>query len=378
MLYLKRLVVALAASMFAVTALARPVTSVSTDYSITAANCDGDIIASGGQIKITLPAPIANCDIVIINNEAGNGKVLSNFPADVNPKLYPHQSVGVTSDGISWISKNKPGRYAIPAHTIIHVDPAGNDANDGLTEQTPVASPEEAVRMVQMDFDRKYTPIIALRGGTTNSGQLGLGGSITGANLTQLSVYGTGTATITYAGPPIMASDGSWWDIRVDGLGSNVSLIAINTANTEKSGVIYVHNDGGFDVEGDITLVGTGTIGSTTNGSAIFYDGMTTGAAIVNGIKFQGVFGDVIRMDVGGRFTFGGELQPVPDAGGKLPWGDRLFAIYGTSVAIMGGQPAMGGWASLGQSIVGGNAVMTLNGSIVPGSVTHIQGGVIN
>jgi hypothetical protein len=165
---------------------------------ITAAHSGCDVVVTGGQCQVVLPAPIADCDVRIINGDANSGKILVGFPSDVNPKLYPHQAVAINSDGTTWFAEEKPGRWKIPSGTIVYVhsDPnIGNDANDGLTPQTPLQHMSMAGSICQTDFDtNQTTPIIApMAGSSFVNDELGLGGQPTGGNLIQLSPYGSGS-----------------------------------------------------------------------------------------------------------------------------------------------------------------------------------------
>lgn len=353
--------------------MSRPVLNVSSDTSITSSLSGFDILASGGMRTITLPSPIADCDIRIINGDSGNGKILAGFPADVNPKLYPKQAIAVDSDGSAWFATDKPGRWAIPAGTVVYVHSAsslGNDANDGLTPGTPLQKIGTAGHICQTDFDINQTsPIIAPMAGAAFVGDaLNLGGQPTGGNLIQLSPYGTGSITWTCSGPCISVGDNAelniaWWGLST---GATV-LLQGNTANAASNGSIYMHNNGLFDMSGVCTIVGSGL-----NTSAFFFDGPTAGAAIANGFNIQNTFGDVFRMDEGGgRFTFSGDIKPTaPTIVG------RMFAILGTNELILG-SPLTGSSAylSVGQSIVSGNAVMVTNGVAIPGGVGTTQGG---
>ncbi|WP_315762000.1 MULTISPECIES: hypothetical protein [unclassified Bradyrhizobium] len=80
------------------TAHERPLTVVNVSGWLPV-SCDSDIVATSGNIRLTLPAAPATdgCDIVLINGDSGAGKYLIGFPADINPKLYPNQAVGITS-----------------------------------------------------------------------------------------------------------------------------------------------------------------------------------------------------------------------------------------------------------------------------------------
>jgi hypothetical protein len=153
----------------------RPVIPVSSDTTITSTFSGCDVIASGGQHILTLASATGStdgCDVRIINADSGSGKVLANFPSDVRTKLYPNQSIEVTTYSSAWIAARKPGRFMItPTCQTVYVSNVSSnasDSNDGLTPSTPLLTNGEAVRVVQKDFDtQQQTPIIALVAGSS-------------------------------------------------------------------------------------------------------------------------------------------------------------------------------------------------------------------
>lgn len=360
--------------------MSRPVISISSDAIITSSFSGCDILASGGQRSITLATASSNtvgCDIRLINGDSSNGKILSGFPADVNPKLYPNQSIAVNSDGAIWFATEKPGRWKIPPGTILYVHSAsslGNDANDGLTPQTPLQHMSIADPIIQRDFDTNQTaPIVApMAGSAFYNDMFAVSGQPVGGNLIQLSPYGTGTISWICQGPCIDVGDNgelniSWW-----GLSTAVAVtLQGNTLNAVANGTFYQHNNGLFDMEGVCTIVGSGL-----NTSAFFFDGPCPGAAIQDGFNLQNTFGDVFRMDEGGgRFTLSGLIQPTaPTIVG------RMLAVLGTNELIMGGPQPTGSSAYLqiGPSIVAGNAVVVTNGVNIPGGIVQAQGGIVS
>jgi hypothetical protein len=365
--------------------MARHVIDISTNTTLSAVHAGCDVLATGGQITITLPAPIADCDIRIINGDAGNGKILAGFPADVNTKLYPGQAIAVDSDGLTWFAEEKPGRWKIPSPCLVYVSSftlGASDANDGLTPQTPLRHMSMAGHVVQTDFDiSQTTPIIApIAGSTFTDDPLGLGGQPTGGNLIQISTYVDPAAPTVVSflsqcavGAPIIIGDNAELNLQWNALNpAGTARLKGNTSNAaDNAAGIYQHNNGLFDMGGICTIVGSGT-----NGSAIFFDGPCPGASIANGFNCEGTFGDVFRMDEGGgRCTLSGDLHPVNDALGHPPFGTRLLSILGENELILGGPISMGGWASLGPSIVGGDGLLVTNGVAIPGGVTTTQGG---
>lgn len=373
--------------------LARPIASMTMPGTLPL-SCDGDIVASGGFFKITLPAPPAEgCDMVLINGDSGAGKYLIGFPSDVVPKLYPAQSVGFTSinttSGLIWKSKSKPGRYKIPSGTYVYVANAGDDTNDGLSPSTPLQHNYVATKVVQTDFDtNQTTPFIAVQGGSTFANDpITLGGQPTGGNLIGLTVYGSGIATITNADDAaIIGGDNAELDIEVGQLsGGSVALFLQGNINdhADRAAGIYQHNNFLFDLNlstagasGRIVIIGNGP-----NGSAIFYDGPTPGAAASGTIQVAGTFGDILHFDEGGgRFTLGSTIQPIPHPTlGTLCSAGRLLTVLGTEELLLGGGPSQfpGGYASLGPSLVSGRGMLVTFGIPIAGGVSIAQDGKI-
>lgn len=361
--------------------MTRPVLSVSSNTIITSSLARCDIIASGGQLSITLSAAssaTSGADIRIINGDSSNGKILSGFPSDINPKLYPKQSVAVNSDGTIWFTTENPGRWKIPSGTVLYVHSAsslGNDANDGLTPQTPLQHMNIAGPTINKDFDTNYTaPIVAPMAGSNFVNDLFFASAQPcGGNLIQLSPYGVGTITWTCQGPCISIGDNGELDLRWNGLSTAVSVrLQGNTLNNPDNGTIYQHNNGLFDMEGTCTIIGSGS-----NTSAFFFDGPCPGAAIQDGFNIENTFGDVFRMDEGGgRFTLSGPIQHTAPTIAA-----RLLSVLGTNELIIGGPGFISSgssiYLSIGPSVVGGNAVVVTNGVPITGGIIQTQGGLV-
>jgi hypothetical protein len=358
--------------------MARPVVDISTSTTLSAAYSGYDVVATGGQITITLPSPIADCDIRVINGDTGNGKILSGFPSDVNPKLYPKQAVAVNSDGTIWFAEEKPGRWKVPPGVIFYVNngpqyPMGNDANDGLTPSTALLHMATAGPLVRDQLDcADVTPIIApMAGSSFSNDALGISAQPVGDNLIQLSPYGTGSITWTCTGPCITIGDGGELNMAWQALSTTCTVtMQGNTTNAPSNGTIYQHNDGLFDWSGGpaVTIIGSGG-----NTSAFFFDGPCPGASMADGFNIQNTFGDVWHMDEGGgRFTLSGGITPT-----AATICARLFSILGENELIIGSAfPAGVGYESLGESLIEG--LLVTNGVPIPGGVTTINGGRID
>lgn len=365
--------------------MSRHVIDIATDTTLSAVHSGCDVVAKGGQFIITLPAPIADCDIRVINGDIGAGKILVGFPTDVSAKLYPNQAVAVDSDGTIWFAEEKPGRWKIPSGTRVYVSsftPGASDANDGLDPSRPLRTCGAATAVCQNDFDlSQSTPIIApIAGSVFMNDPLALGAQPTGGNLIQVSTYVDPAApsvlsfTIQCAtGAAVIMGDNAEFNLAWDALhpGGTARLQGNMSNAADNASGIYQHNNGLFDMSGVCTIVGSGN-----KCNAIFFDGPTPGASIANGFNCEGTFDSIFRMDEGGgRYTLSGDPHPVLDASGHAPFANRLLMILGENELILGGPISQGGWASLGQSIVGGDGLLVTNGNAIPGSVTTTQGG---
>ena len=369
--------------------MSRHVISISSNTTLSALHAGCDVLATGGQITITLPAPIADCDIRVINGEpvtaGSNGKILVGFPADVNTKLYPGQALAVDSDGAKWFAEEKPGRWKIPNGATVYTSSftaGASDTNDGLTPQTPLRHNSAAVQVIYSDFDcSNATPILApIAGSVFVNDPIAAGGQPTGDNLIQVSTY-VDPASPSVVSFTIQCATGAA-AIMGDNAEFNLAWNALHPAGTarlqgnmsnaaDNASGVYQHNNGLFDMSGICTIVGSGN-----KCNAAFFDGPTPGASAANGFNCEGTFDSIWRMDEGGgRYTLSGVLQPVNDALGHPPFANRLLMILGENELIMGTPQAMGGWASLGPSIVGGDGLLITNGVAIPGGVTTTQGG---
>ena len=79
--------------------------------------------------------------MLIKNGDSASGKILSGFPADLNAKLYPKQSVGVKIVNGTWQSFYNPGPWAPAGTPTFFASPTGNDSNDCLSASTACTLP---------------------------------------------------------------------------------------------------------------------------------------------------------------------------------------------------------------------------------------------
>jgi hypothetical protein len=361
---------------------ARPVVSVNAGGTLPLA-CDSDIVVDGGFFRIQLPAATGvadGCDIVIINNDDDAGKLLLAFPRDVNPKLYPKQAIGITTQNGNWIAKSKPGRYRLTRETKLLVDNNGDDSNDGL--RLPLQHIATAGTIIETDFDTqlKLAVIAPTVGQSFVDDALQLGSQPTGSNLIVLAPNGDGGIILVNSGPCVIGADNAELYLWANKYGPNGQIdFYCNKSNTALTGHIYAHNNFLFDGSGKLVFHGSGS-----NDNAVFMDGPTAGASVTDGIRIAGTFDTIWRMDEGGgRYTLGcstpgcNSVVPVADESRPQPFVNRMFMILGSEQLILGGCPVDGGYASLGPSIIGGYGSLVTFGCAIPGGYVTSQGGAV-
>jgi hypothetical protein len=337
--------------------------------------CDHTVVASGGNIRITLPAATSladGCDIVLVNEETEAGKLLIDFPADINPRLYPNQAVGITSYKGRWISTYKPGRYKIPNGKLrVLVDNDGDDRNDGIS--LPVKYLATAVQLVQQDFDTRQSlvTIAPTIGQTFTDDAVAVSGQPLGSNLIALSPNGNGKIKLVHGATCVTAGDNGELFLWADQYGSQGQIeLHCNGANNPNTPQMLAHNNGVLDGSGRIVFYGSGD-----KDVAISFDGPTAGSSFNGGIQIAGRFDTVWRMEQGGgRFTLGciaegcASIEPIADEAGDMPSINRLFMIIGSEQLRVGNCPRRDGYRKLGPSIVGGNGLLVKFGCFIPGT----------
>lgn len=349
-----------------------------------------NVMTSGGFFPIDFPDPTTmpdDCRINVKNLDTTAGKRLTGYvPPEANTRLYPGQSLGVTTQNGQWVVIQDPGRFKITAAccTVFVADAAhgGNDNNDGLDPARPVLHNYTAVSIIQKDFDTQYiTPIAALIGGSVFvNDPFFASGQPTGGNLIQLSVYNGQACILCDDTPAVMVGDNGELNIKIDHYSASNSLFLQGNRNNhiEMASGVGQHNNGLFDQSGTIIIVGSGP-----NCSAYFFDGPTPGASIADGFIACGTFGYLWNMDEGGgRFTLSGQVRTA-QWGTPAVWPTcaGLLRISGTNDLILGGpgnQWNGATWASIGASVVNGNARLVTNGIAIPGLGAALQGGIIS
>jgi hypothetical protein len=355
-------------------AQSRPLATIGLSGTLPLA-CDRTIVAFGGDIRIVLPAATDledGCDILLVNEESEAGKLLIGFPQDINPRLYPNQSVGITSYKGRWISTHKPGRYKVPGGGLrILVDNTGDDGNDGISR--PVKYLATAVQLIQQDLDTRQSlvTIAPTIGQTFTDDAVAIGGQPLGGNLIALSPNGNGTIKLVHAATCITAGDNGELLLWADQFGPQGQIeLHCNRNNNPNTPQMLAHNNGVFDGSGKIVFHGSGD-----KDIAISFDGPTAGSSFNGGIQVAGRFDVVWRMEQGGgRFTLGcssqdcASIEPIADESGEMPSINRLFMIIGSEQLRIGNCPRRDGYRKLGPSIVGGNGLLVKFGCFIPGT----------
>jgi hypothetical protein len=380
---MNRVIFAVALLALAGRADARPIASISKSTEITKDQCESDVVLTGGFHSIKLPPATGwddGCDIWIKNDDAHVGKRLLDFPVEVNSRLYPKQAVNITTLGGAWTTKHVPGRYMLPGATEIFVSggPLANDANDGLSDLTPLQHINTAGRIIQSDFDlRQVGPIIAVECGYTYNEQLSLGAQPVGSNLIQLSPHcknGRFTWRFTpeqpgQPGPCISFGDNAMLDLRLNHYGefSGIDMYC-NPYNYESTGAIAGHNNPVLDIEGakgSLIVHGAGD-----KDHAIWFDGK--GIGTVQGLVVAGTFDSAIGLGAGGKITnsppvgcVGPDCYSVDILG--TPTLNAIWTLRGGSNILLGGPAAPGGYKSLAATaIVDGNSTLNVYGLTMP------------
>ena len=335
---------------------------------------------TGGLNTATLPATTGfptSCNVIVKNGEtytgsAGRAKILSGFPADLKPLLWPQQAVGVKIEGSSWVTAHNPGRWSVPTTVTLHVDKTnGSNSNDGLAAGSGAAvqDAQTAWNIQQYQFDNNGTsPIIAMALGQTHTVALSMGGSPVGTNLVQLSPDGNGTFTWTNGGPSITLADEAELNLDLNYYGSSgAATFGCNSSDAASTGNIYLHNQTVvLDLEGTPIWNPAGP-----NDNFLFCDGQCQ-FTIGNGIT-QATGGGanyVINMSAGGHGTQSGTIN-ASASGGAV----GVYYLFGGAMLNIGTATGAG-WSSIGTSKVFGHATVVTNGITLAGGYSVGTSGV--
>jgi hypothetical protein len=163
------------------------------NYTIASTDCGSTIQAGAGStglFTITLPAVAGFsgvCTVNVKNGDTARGKVLSGFPADINPILWPSQSVTVKIINGVWATTTNPGLWIPTAAVTFHVNsttPGSDTNNDCLGTGTGAcATANHAMSLISSYIDNLNGISIQWDTGTT-------------ANFTALPYVGPGTITL--------------------------------------------------------------------------------------------------------------------------------------------------------------------------------------
>ena len=131
-------------------------TSIISGYNVQNSDKNSKLGLNGGFFTLTFNDP-STYDLVfsvtIVNEDTTAAKtiVLTNYADGTNYSffLWPLQSYLVYSDNGKWFLLGGPQRWEMPNITIFYVDPAGNDANDGLDATRPLTGVSVAWSRIQ-------------------------------------------------------------------------------------------------------------------------------------------------------------------------------------------------------------------------------------
>lgn len=344
-----------------------------SNYAIVAGDCGKTIQAgagSTGQFTVTLPVVAGfptTCTVNVKNGDTypgGGGKILSGFPADLDPILYPLQFTSVKIVNGVWATAVDPGRWQNPTTVTWHVDKTnGSNTNDGLAAGAGRAlldAQTANTRAVYKSDTQATTPIIAMACGQTHTTAMNMGGTPLGTNLIQLSPDGNCGFTWTNAGPCISIGDLAELDLNLTFYGaSGAATFGCNTSNAASTGNILLHNAVVLDIEGTPIWNPGGA-----NDNFMFCDG-DCGFTIANGItQATAATGNYpIVLSAGGKGTQSGTIS-ASGAGAAT----GLYYVYNGMLII--DTVSGGGWSSLGPSKVYGNGTLVSNGITPAGGLT--------
>jgi len=309
--------------------------SQTSNYTIATTDCGKTIQAgtgSTGQFTITLPSISGFstiCSVLIKNGDTTNAKFLSGFPADVQTKLWPGQSLGVKIVNGIWSSFYKPGRWRTPGNSLaLWVNGSttlnatcgvsggstclpGSASNDGLTISTPYLTLQQAINDIieYIDFTDLGAPSIYL---SRNVG-----------------VVNTNYSAVCYYGPIIGTSVANVYGDSTNNLNVNVQDPANSYGLQVKDGCTlqyqYVQwvDSSSNNGAGHILCGGSGNSCHIDIG-AVNLGGMTIGTAITVGYAGTITLTGTVTADSGGTWPLVLEMAN----GGVLDLASQTFGTY--------------------------------------------------
>lgn len=278
-----------------------PINSQSGNYTALTSDCGKLIVETGAQKTLTLPAASgfsSGCVLTFYNASGTRAQALSGFPSFMTNTgacgsicLWPEQTVQVVNNAAAtWNMTVNPGRYYVSSGTLYVGVTGCSDNNDGLTTAAELCSIQQAVNIIQQQWDNGGTnPAIQLddggtaqswTGGVQISGQAGHRGD--GILIEGDAVTPTNTAVTA----PV---NGIALGVRDYGILSvkNLKVVCTNTGShcidSSQYGVIDLAagtNIGGASGsnnlieasdQGKINLTGALTISGAGNANLVFY-----------------------------------------------------------------------------------------------------------
>lgn len=162
--------------------------TITSAYTVASSDNGTTLILSGNALfTLTFGAPTGYASEhvnLIANTDTVRAKKVT-FASGDWFFLWPQQMATVRKVGAMWLV-DRPGRWDWKAGVNIYVDPAGNDANDGMAPLSastngPVKTFARAYQLLQREIDaHDYLPYIRAASGTYTGGLSAVGG-ITGA-----------------------------------------------------------------------------------------------------------------------------------------------------------------------------------------------------
>lgn len=132
-----------ASSFFSVTSVMTSIVrSITSGDSVQPTDCGTTLIlgtGSTGQFTLTLPSVsgfAASCFIAIKNADTTNGKILSGFPSDLFPILWPGQTVMMRIINGVWVTFENPGSWYPQGSVTLYASPGSTGTQDCLTSTT--------------------------------------------------------------------------------------------------------------------------------------------------------------------------------------------------------------------------------------------------